>query len=199
MQAVVELGIQTPVIGIIAAAENLISGEAYRPDDILKSLSGKTIEITSTDAEGRLVLADALTYAQKNFTPRAVIDLATLTGGVVVALGHSRAAILSNNDDLSNSLFNSGEKTFERLWRLPLDEDFTKAIKAEDGDIKNTGGRDGHCIIGGAFLQEFIEADTVWAHLDIAGVADTTKELPYCPKGATGFGVRLLIDYLATL
>jgi leucyl aminopeptidase len=199
MQAAAELEIKIPLVGIIGAAENMISGDAYRPDDILTSLSGKTIEIISTDAEGRLVLADTLTYAQRNYQPRALIDLATLTGGVVVALGHVRAGLLSNDDALSAALSASGEATFERLWRLPLDEDFSMNIQGDDADIKNSGGREGHCILGGAFLKEFIEPGIAWAHLDIAGMATTAKDLPYAPKGATGFGVRLLIHYLENL
>lgn len=194
-----QLKLKNPLIGIIAAAENMISGESYRPDDILHMLSGKTVEIISTDAEGRLVLGDALTYAQNKFSARAVIDLATLTGGVVVSLGHVRAGLLSNNDQLSKQLFEAGEAAHERLWRLPLDEDFVRLIKSDDADIKNSGGREAHAIIGGIFLQQFVQDTTAWAHLDIAGMADTNKDLPYCPKGATGFGIRLLTQYLENL
>ncbi len=199
MIAAAQLKFKTPLVGIISAAENLISGESYRPDDILTTLSGKTVEIVSTDAEGRLVLADALTYAQRNYQPRTLIDLATLTGGVVVALGRGRAGLISNNDDLSEKLFRAGEETYERVWRLPLDEEYTRNIKGDDADIKNSGGREGSCILGGAFLQEFIEPGIPWAHLDIAGMATTPKDLPYAPKGATGFGIRLLIYYLENL
>ena len=199
LQAAAELKLSNRIIGIVAAAENMIAGHAYRPDDILTTLSGKTVEIISTDAEGRLVLADALTYAQQKYEPRALIDVATLTGGVLVALGRVRAGLLSNNDDLAQRLFDAGQKTHERLWRLPLDEEFNKLIKGDDADIKNSGGREGHCILGGIFLQNFVEETTPWAHLDIAGMADTTKDSPYCPKGGTGFGVRLLINYLENL
>lgn len=194
-----QLKVKNPVIGIISAAENMVSGESYRPDDIIHMLSGKTVEIISTDAEGRLVLADAITYAQKNYTPRAVIDLATLTGGVVVSLGHVRAGLMSNDDDLALKLFYAGEEVHERLWRLPLDTDFEKLIKGDDADLKNSGGREGHAIIGGTFLNQFVDDGISWAHLDIAGMADTEKELPYCPKGATGFGIRLLLEYLDNL
>ncbi len=190
---------KTPVVGIIGAAENMISNEAYRPDDILTTLNGKTVEIISTDAEGRLVLADALAYAQQAYQPRTLIDLATLTGGVVAALGHVRAGLLSNNDSLANALSSSGDTTFERVWRLPLDEEFTKNMQGDDADLKNSGGREGACVLGGAFLQEFIEPGVAWAHIDIAGMATTSKDLPYAPKGATGFGIRLLIDYLEKL
>ncbi len=190
------LGIETPLIGVVGAAENAISDKAYRPDDIITTLSGKTVEIISTDAEGRLVLADALTYTQQKFAVRAIIDLATLTGGVVTALGRIRGGIMSNNDDLTAALTAAGEVVHERLWRLPLDDDYLKATLGDDADLKNSGGREGHPIMGGIFLKQFIEGDLPWAHLDIAGMADSPKELPYCPKGATGYGVRLLIEYL---
>jgi leucyl aminopeptidase len=197
--AAARLGLAAPVVGVIAAAENMISNTAYRPDDILKALNGKTIEIISTDAEGRLVLADALAYAEKTFQPRAMIDIATLTGAVVVALGSVRAGMLSTNDELAAALFASGERTYERLWRLPLDEEYFEQIKGDDSDIKNLGGRRAGSIIGGIFLKQFVTDETAWAHLDVAGVMDSEKELPYCPKGGIGFGVRLFLDYLQTL
>jgi leucyl aminopeptidase len=193
------LGLKTPLIGVIAAAENMISGGAYRPNDIVKALNGKTIEIISADAEGRLVLSDALAYAQKTYAPRTMVDLATLTGGVVIALGSIRAGLMANNDSLAEALAASGERTFERLWRLPLDDEYFELIKGDDSDMKNSGARKAHPIIGGIFLKQFVSEDVPWAHIDIAGVADTDKDLPYCPKGATGFGVRLLLDYLSTL
>ena len=199
LRAAAGLQITNPVIGIIAAAENKISGGSYLPDDIITTLSGITVEIISTDAEGRLVLADALTYAQKNFSPKAIIDLATLTGGVVVALGHVRAGMMTNNQALAQQLIQSGDRTYERLWQLPLDEEYGKLIKSKDADIKNAGGREAHSIMGGMFLKEFVSDEIPWAHLDIAGMADTPKELPYCPEGGTGFGVRLLVDYLENL
>jgi leucyl aminopeptidase len=197
LAAVARLGFERPVVGIIGAAENMISANAYRPDDIITSMSGKTIEIVSTDAEGRLVLADALTFAQQHYQPGAIIDLATLTGGVVVALGRVRAGIMSNNNELAQSLIASGERTSERLWQLPLDEEYLQSTKGDDADLKNSGGREGHAILGGIFLKQFVDDAVPWAHLDIAGVADSPKDLPYCPKGATGFGVRLLLDYLS--
>ena len=196
MVAIASLKLRTPVIGVIAAAENMISGVAYRPNDIIKSLSGKTIEIISTDAEGRLVLADALTYTQQTYEPRAMIDLATLTGGVVTALGSVRGGIMSNDEDLSQALITAGENTYERLWPLPLDEEYFEQIKGDDSDIKNSGGKKAHPIIGGMFLKQFVEEKTPWAHLDIAGVGFSENATPYCPKGATGFGVRLLVEYL---
>lgn len=197
--AAARLGLTTPIVGVIAAAENMVSSAAYRPDDILIALNGKSIEVISTDAEGRLVLADALTYTERTFQPRAMIDIATLTGAVVVALGTNRAGLLSTNDDLSTALFAAGEKSFERLWRLPLDEEYFDQIKGTDSDIKNSGGRKAGTIIGGMFLKQFVTNATPWAHLDIAGMMDTEKDLPYCPKGAMGFGVRLFIEYLNSL
>ncbi|RPI84027.1 MAG: leucyl aminopeptidase [Chloroflexi bacterium] len=199
LQAAAELGLRTPVVGIIGAAENMISAESYRPDDIIKTLSGKTIEIVSADAEGRVVLCDALTYAQQHYQPRAIIDLATLTGGVVVALGKIRAGIMSNNQELVTQLVESGERVHERIWQLPLDEEYFDLIKGDDSDFKNSGARDAHAIIGGIFLKQFISEQVPWAHIDIAGVATTEKDQPYNPKGATGFGVRLILDYLESL
>lgn len=199
LQAAAELRLKTPVVGIVSAAENMISGGSYRPDDILTTLSGKTVEVVSSDAEGRLVLSDALTYAQQAFQPRAVIDLATLTGGVVVALGNIRAGLFSNDEALAQALIDSGEQTFERLWRLPMDEEYFEGIKSDDADFKNSGARNAAPIIGAIFLKQFIEEGTSWAHIDIAGTADLEKDMPYTSKGSTGFGVRLLIDYLQKL
>jgi len=199
LMAAAKLGLKTPVVGVIAAAENMISGGAYRPNDILKALNGKTIEVISTDAEGRLVLADALTYTERNLKPRAMIDIATLTGAVVVALGSVRAGVLSTSDELAEALSAAGERTYERLWRLPLDEEYFEQIKGDDSDIKNSGGRKAGSIIGGMFLKQFVTDETPWAHVDIAGVMDADRELPYCPKGGMGFGVRLFLDYLDSL
>jgi leucyl aminopeptidase len=196
MQAAVQLHLPTPVVGIIAAAENMIAGNAYRPNDIITTLSGQTVEIISADAEGRMVLADALTYACRNFQPRAVIDLATLTGGVGVALGEVRAGLMSTHDGLAKALFQAGERTHERLWRLPLDEEYLDLIKGDDSDFKNSGGAKASAIIGGIFLNQFVTPEIPWAHLDIASVAFPDKAGPYRPKGASGFGVRLLVEFL---
>lgn len=197
--AAAALKLKTPLVGVIGASENMVSDQAYRPDDIITTLSGKTVEIITTDAEGRLVLADSLTYAQRNFQPRALIDLATLTGGIVTALGRIRGGLMSNNPELVQQLMASGDATFERLWQLPLDDEYLKATKGEEADLKNSGGREGHPIMGGIFLKQFVNDQIPWAHLDIAGTADSNKEMPYCPKGATGFGIRLLIHYLESL
>jgi leucyl aminopeptidase len=199
LKAIARLKLDIPVIGIIPAAENMVSSDSYRPDDIITMMSGKTVEIISTDAEGRLILADSLTYAQNHFQPRAIIDMATLTGGVVLALNRFRAGLLSNNDSLAEQLFQSGEHTHERLWRFPMDEDYFKLIKGDDADLKNSGGREGATISGAVFLKQFVADEIPWAHLDIAGTADQPKAMSYCPQGASGFGIRLLIDYLEKL
>ena len=198
--AAAKLKLGMPIVGVLAASENMISNIAYRPNDILKTLSGKTVEIISTDAEGRLVLCDALAYAQQNFNPRAMIDLATLTGGVVTALGSTRAGLFSNRDELANALFAAGEATHERLWRLPLDEEYFEIIKSADADMKNSAGiAKASPIVGATFLKQFVNDETPWAHLDIAGVSDWESDMPYCPTGASGFGVRLLVEYLQGL
>ena len=200
MVAAAKLKLGTPIVGVLAASENMISNVAYRPNDILKTLSGKTVEIISTDAEGRLVLCDALAYAQQTFKPRVMIDLATLTGGVVTALGSTRAGLFSNRDDVANALFKAGEQTHKRLWRLPLDDEYFEIIKSTDADMKNSAGvAKASPIVGATFLKQFVNDETPWAHLDIAGVSDWDKEMPYCPRGASGFGVRLLVEYLSGL
>ena len=193
------LKLNVHIVGIIAAAENMISRDATRPDDIIVTMSGLSVEIISTDAEGRMVLADALTYAQNYYQPKAIIDIATLTGGIIVALGRNRAGIMSNNSELTARLCKSGEETSEFLWRLPLDNEYFDLIKGDDADLKNAGGREASSIMGGMFLKQFVKDEIPWAHIDIAGTSVTEKELPYTPKGATGFGVRLLINYLESL
>jgi len=182
------------LIGIIPAVENLPSGSAIRPGDILTSLSGRTIEVLNTDAEGRMILADALTFAGR-YKPRVVIDLATLTGACVIALGHHATAALGNHSGLIRQLLRAGEESGERLWQLPLWDDYAAQIKSDIADVKNTGGRPAGTITAAAFLQKFAE-DFTWAHLDIAGTAWEEKGRHYLPKGGTGVGVRLLIQYL---
>lgn len=197
VKAVRDLKLQCNVVGLLAAAENAISGRAYRPGDILRMMSGKTVEVISTDAEGRLILADALWYAQKRFRPTELIDLATLTGGAVLALGREAAALLSNNDELAADLDECGRRVGERLWRLPLWDEYRELIKGTDAELRNsTGKRDAPTIVGGMFLKEFVADAVAWAHLDIAAVATADEPRPPTGKGATGFGVRLLVDYL---
>jgi len=199
MHAIAACKPRVPVVGIIAAAENMIAGDAYRPNDIIKTMDGKTVEIISADAEGRMVLCDALTYAQKKYKPRCLIDLATLTGGVVLALGRAAAGIFTNDDSLQEALIESGRRVHERLWPLPVWDEYLELIRGDDSDLKNSGGREAHASVGAIFLKQFVDEKVPWAHLDIAGVANVDKDLPYCPKGATGFGVRLLLDYLMKL
>ncbi len=199
LRAVSQLKLETPVTGVICAAENMPSSKAYRPDDILRSLSGKTIEIKSTDAEGRLVLADGLTWAQQNLDPCCMIDYATLTGACVVALGHVRAGLMCTDDEMFSGLYASGEKTQERVWRMPMDEDFAEKLKSPDADLKNSGGRDGGTCTAGMFLKAFVEDGMPWAHMDIAGTAYNMDGSDYFVPGATGFGVRITVDWLRSL
>lgn len=197
MLAAARLNLPIRIIGLIAAAENMVSAEAYRPSDIITSLVGKTIEIVSADAEGRMVMADALTYAERTFAPRALIDIATLTGGMTIALGKVRAGLFATDDDLAVDLVLAGERTHERLWRMPLDDDYFQLIKGDDSDLKNSSlSVQSTSIVAGMFLKEFVTEETPWAHLDIAGVHRVVETHPYSPKGYSGFGVRLLLDYL---
>ncbi|NIQ01053.1 MAG: leucyl aminopeptidase [Nitrospinaceae bacterium] len=199
LQAVASLKLKVNVVGIVPATENMPGGSAIKPGDILTASNGKTIEVLNTDAEGRLILADALVYAQR-YKPKAIIDLATLTGAVIVALGHLAAAVVGTDDKLIEKLIASGTETGERLWQLPLYEEFEKAMKSDIADLKNiaTGGIGAGTVTGAAFLKPFT-GDYPWAHLDIAGTAWTSNEKPYVPKGGSGYGVRLLIDYLKNL
>lgn len=178
-------------IGVVGLVENMPSGTAQRPGDVVHSMSGQTIEIINTDAEGRLVLADALWYTQKRFKPRFMIDLATLTGAIVISLGEDIAGLFSNNDELAERLSKVGNAVGEPLWRLPMGEEFDKQLKSEIADMKNTGGRGGGSITAAQFLQRFVNK-TPWAHLDIAGVAWSKKDRSIVPKGGSAFGVRLL-------
>jgi len=178
-------------LGIAGLVENMPSGTAQRPGDVVTSLSGQTIEVINTDAEGRLVLADALWYCQEQFKPQAIVDLATLTGAVIIALGHVHGGLFSNNDTLAERLVAAGKATGEPLWRLPLAEAYDKQINSDAADMKNVGGRTAGSITAAQFLQRFVK-DTPWAHLDIAGMAWSDKDAPTVPKGATAFGVRLL-------
>jgi leucyl aminopeptidase len=184
------------VHAVICAAENMISGEAFRPGDILTAMNGVTIEILSTDAEGRLVLADGLVYCSKQGV-HEMIDLATLTGAIVVALGDGTAGLFANDDALANRLLAAGEEAGERIWRMPLIDELNDLIKGTVGDIKNSGGRYGGAITAALFIKHFAEG-LPWAHLDIAGCNRTTKSSAYIPKGSTGWGVRTLVDYLTT-
>jgi leucyl aminopeptidase len=193
--AAARLKLPLHLIGVVGAVENMPSGTAYRPDDILTSLSGQTIEISNTDAEGRLVLADALHYANEEFAPEAIVDLATLTGACSVALGKWAAAILGNHERLAERMLAAGAATGERYWRLPLWDVHREFMRGQVADLKQTGGRDGGTITASAFLSHFV-GTTPWIHLDIAPVADTEKGSALQPSGATGFGVRSLLELL---
>jgi leucyl aminopeptidase len=182
------------IVGIIPATENMPGGSATKPGDVLRSLSGKTIEVINTDAEGRLILADGLTYAIR-YKPEVVVDIATLTGACVVALGNVAIGVLGNNQDLIQELKEAGEQSGERAWQLPLWEEYYDLIKSDVADMKNTGGRPGGTITAAAFLSKFV-GNAEWAHLDIASTDWSDREKAYIPKGPTGVGARLLIQFL---
>jgi leucyl aminopeptidase len=193
MRALAARKAKVNVVGVCGLVENMPSAMAQRPGDIVTSMSGQTIEVLNTDAEGRLVLADALWYTQKTFKPKLVIDLATLTGAIIIALGHEFAGLFSNNDGLVDQLTAAGKKVGEPVWRLPLGKAYDEQIDCEAADMKNIGGgRAGGSITAAQFLQRFIEGDLPWAHLDIAGVTWSSKDKPTVPKGGTAFGVRML-------
>jgi leucyl aminopeptidase len=194
VKAAADLKLKLNVVSLIPATENLPDGRAYKPGDILKSLSGKTIEILNTDAEGRLLLADALTYAA-GFKPAAIVDVATLTGACIIALGEHVIGMLGTDEKLKTRIRNAAEFTGERVWELPLWEDYHEMIKSTVADYKNTGGRTAGTITAAAFLSKFV-GEHPWVHLDIAGPAWLSKDMPYIPKGASGVGVRLLVSLL---
>ena len=193
MQAAARLQIPLHLVGIIPATENLPSGKAYKPGDVLKTLSGQTVEVISTDAEGRLILADALTYSLR-YKPKAIIDLATLTGACVIALGDYVIGIMGNDDALLKKI-EEASRSGERVWQLPLWDEYFDYLKSDTADFRNVGTRAAGTIIGGIFLSKFVEK-APWVHLDIAGPAFIEKERPYIPKGGTGVGVRLLLQLL---
>jgi len=187
------------LIGAIPIVENMPSGKATRPGDIIRSYAGKTIEIGNTDAEGRLILIDAISYVAKTYQPQFLIDVATLTGACVVALGEKMAGVFSSDDKLARAIIAAGEKTHERCWQMPLPEDYKELLKSEFADISNIGStRWGGAIAAALFISEFT-GDTPWAHIDIAGPAYSSKESAYCGAGGTGFGVRLLAELLERL
>ncbi|MDD5339793.1 MAG: leucyl aminopeptidase [Candidatus ainarchaeum sp.] len=199
IKAVSELGLPIRLMAAFAATENMPSGSAQKPGDIITAYNGKTIEVLNTDAEGRLILADTLAYVAEA-KPRAIIDLATLTGAMIVCLGRNRAGLFTNDDHLAKVIYDSGEKTFERVWRMPLDSEYKEMNKADFGDIKNIGSETGDAgsITAACFLSEFI-GDCRWAHIDIAGVDNIASSHGYLEKGASGIGVRLVTEALARL
>jgi leucyl aminopeptidase len=186
------------VVGVVGLVENMPSGTAQRPGDVVTTMSGQTVEVLNTDAEGRLVLADALWYAQETFKPRCVIDLATLTGAIIVALGHEQGGLFTNDDALGEKLLQAGKDVDEPLWRLPLGEAYDKQLDSPIADMKNIGDKgSAGSITAAQFLQRFIKKGVPWAHLDIAAMAWLGKDKPVCPKGASAFGVRLLNRFVA--
>ena len=195
LRALALLGSKQRTIGLVPAVENMPSGKAIRPGDVLRAMDGQTIEVISTDAEGRLVLADALAYGQR-YEPQAMLDVATLTGGVITALGNGAAGVMANDPDVVERLKRAADATGERVWELPLwDDEYKRAIRSDIADMKNTGGgRAASAIAGGMLLKQFAKK-VPWAHLDIAGMAWTDADNHYRPKGATGYGVRLLAEY----
>lgn len=180
------------VVGVIGLVENVVDGHAQRPGDIVTSMSGQTVEVMNTDAEGRLVLADALWYCNDRFQPKFMINLATLTGAIMVALGVHHAGLFSNDDELAARLLEAGRATQERLWRMPLGPEYDKLIDSRNADMKNVGGRHGGAITAAQFLKRFVKGDTPWAHLDIAGTAIAAPSNEINQSWASGFGVRLL-------
>ena len=198
MKAISELNLKANVIGIIPSVENMASGTAYRPGDIIKMFDGTTVEVLNTDAEGRLILSDALAYALKTYSPRAILDIATLTGAAIIALGTNVGALFGNDNKLVEKIVNASIRTGEKIWRLPIFDEHKEQLKSSIADIKNIGGRPAGAITAACFLSHFV-GSTSWAHLDIAGPAwtqDGTCEKSYNPKGATGFGIRTLIQLI---
>jgi leucyl aminopeptidase len=194
MQAIDELGVKANVVGIVPSSENLPSGRALKPGDVIRTLAGKTVEVINTDAEGRLILADALAYGAR-LSPAAMVDCATLTGAVVVALGSHASAVLGNDEELIAELVAAGEASGERCWRLPLWDDYKKQLESETADLQNMGGREGSTITAACFLSEFV-GDTRWAHLDVAGTAYGEGKLAYQRKGGYGVPTRLLVEWV---
>jgi leucyl aminopeptidase len=195
MKVLSRLGPPVEVHGLVAATDNMPSGSAIKPGDILRAMNGKTIEVNNTDAEGRLTLADAMGYANKEIRPEEMVDIATLTGACSIALGSLCGGAMTNAPGLQSRVLAAGEAVGERLWPLPLIDEYKEGLKSEVADMKNTGPRPGGAITAGLFLREFA-GDTPWVHLDIAGAAFTDKDLPYASKGGVGFGTRTLIAYV---
>ena len=185
------------IVGICGLVENMPGGNAQRPGDVVTTMSGQTVEVINTDAEGRLVLGDAITYVQRNFKPGTIIDLATLTGAILVSLGHEWAGLFSNDEELAAELQEAATKSGDKLWRMPLAEPFDRLIDSPIADMKNVGPREGGSITAAQFIQRFVENGTRWAHIDMAGKAWSDKAAATYDKGATGYGVRLLDQYVA--
>lgn len=195
LEAAALLGLPMHIVGLIPATDNMPGGAAQKPGDVITTYSGVTVEVGNTDAEGRLILADALAYAVKNYKPDAVIDLATLTGACIVALGYSVAGLFSNNDTFAGKIYEAGKNSGEKVWRMPVWDEYDELIKSTVADVHNTGGKGAGSITAARFLEKFIDGHKTWAHLDIAGPAFSTAK-DKAVQGGTGFGVRLLVDLL---
>lgn len=193
LKAVAELEVPLHVVGLIPSADNMISGKAYRPQDVFTASNGVTIEIVSTDAEGRMLLADALVYASR-YKPDAVVDIATLTGGCYIALGGVAAGLFTSDDAIKTRLMHAGEQTFERVWHLPMFKEYRKSLESDTADTKNSGSRAASASVAAMFLQNFV--DYPWAHVDMAGIEAGLSDIPYIPKTASGYGVRLLTEFV---
>lgn len=198
IKAASELNLPVEIIGIIPAVENMVSGNSYKPGDIVSTASGKSIEVKDTDAEGRIILADALEYASKQ-KPDEIIDFATLTGAILVALGEFLAGLFTQNEKLASRIIGSGEKTYERVWRMPFGNEFNSHVDSKIADVANLGRGLGGAITAGKFLERFVDKDIPWAHIDIAGCAIKHRFTNYTKNYNTGFGVRLMVDYLSSL
>jgi leucyl aminopeptidase len=185
------------VIGVCGLVENMPGGNAQRPGDVVTTMSGQTVEVINTDAEGRLVLADAVTYVQRKFNPKTIIDLATLTGAILISLGHEYAGLFTPDDELADKLLKAASESGDKLWRMPLAEPFDRLIDSPIADVKNVGPREGGSITAAQFIKRFIDDEVKWAHLDIAGMAWSDKPSNTFDKGATGFGVRLIDQFVA--
>nr|MBA2728752.1 aminopeptidase [Parachlamydiaceae bacterium] len=198
IQVIAALGLKVNVVGVIPSAENSIAANSYKPGDVYLSYAGKSVEIGNTDAEGRLILADAIAYTIKMYEPTQLIDIATLTGAIHIALGPESTGLFSNNDALAGALEKAGTDSFERVWRMPLIREYRDTLKSDIADIKNHGVRGGSAIIAALFIEEFV-GKLPWAHLDIASTAFYDEGRRYHPKLGTGIGVRLLVSYLSAM
>ena len=198
MQAIAQMKLPCNIIAILSCAENMPGGNAQRPGDVVKAANGKTIEVVNTDAEGRMVLADAVWYACEQGAKR-VVDIATLTGAVIIALGNETSGIIANNDELAEAIKAAGKKAGEAFWQLPSLPECKEAIKSDVADLLNSAGRAGGCITGGLFVGEFVKEGVEWAHLDIGGTSTATKTSGFKVQGGTGFGAMTLIKYAGTL
>ncbi|MCX8953690.1 leucyl aminopeptidase [Ruegeria sp. NA] len=196
MRALAKRKAKANVVGLVGLVENMPSGNATRPGDVVRSMKGDTVEIINTDAEGRLVLCDVMWYAQERFKPVGMIDLATLTGAIIIGLGHENAGVFSNNDTFCDAFLKSAKAEDEGAWRMPLGDAYDKLLKSRIADMKNVGGRPAGSVTAAQFLQRFVKEETPWIHLDIAGVASVSEETSYAPKGATGWGVRALSRFV---